>query len=83
MIDRAEYQKYLPGISLKICPAEDLIILKAFADRDKDWFDIKSIIIKQNNLDWSYIRRQLAPLVELQEEPEILTKIEKLRNAKN
>ncbi len=80
MINRAEYQKYLPDISLKICSAEDLIVLKAFADRDKDWNDIKTIIIKQNKLDWDYIDTLLPPpLVETKYAPEILTKLEKLK----
>lgn len=79
MIERADYQEYLPNINLKICSPEDLIVSKAFAARDKDWFDIKSVLIKQQNIDWSYIFEQLSPLVELKEEPEILTKLEKLR----
>ncbi len=81
MIHRAEYRKYLPNVSLKICSAEDLIVLKAFADRGKDWSDIESVLIKQDNLDWSYINEQLAPLVELKEEPEILDKLDKLRKS--
>jgi predicted nucleotidyltransferase len=81
MINRAEYQKYLPNISLKICSAEDLIVLKAFADRGKDWSDIESVLIRQNKLDWNYINEQLAPLIELKEAPEILTKLEMMRSA--
>jgi hypothetical protein len=81
MINRADYQTYLPSIKLKICSAEDLIVLKAFADRGKDWSDIQTILIKQKKLDWAYIDRQLAPLVELKEAPEILTKLENLRKS--
>ncbi len=80
MVKRAELQKYLEHIHLKICSAEDLVILKAFADRGKDWIDIQSILIKQTNLDWKYINEQLAPLVELKEAPEILMKLENLKN---
>ena len=83
MINNAEYQAFLPGINLRICAAEDLIVLKAFADRDKDWFDIKTVIIKQDNLDWNYIFTRLAPLAELKYAPEILTKLEKLRDVKS
>lgn len=79
MIERAEYQKYFKEICLRICSAEDLIVMKAFADRKRDWADIESILIKQQNLDWNYIFDQLVPLVELKEEPEILTTLEKLR----
>ena len=79
MINRTSKREYLPKISLRICSTEDLIVLKAFADRNKDWSDIESVLIKQRKLDWKYINQQLAPLVELKEEPEILTKLEKLR----
>jgi predicted nucleotidyltransferase len=77
MVERADYQEYLPKIKIKICSPEDLIVSKAFADRDKDWFDIKSILIRQKNLDWNYIYEQLQPLVELKEEPEIIFKLRK------
>jgi predicted nucleotidyltransferase len=77
MVERADYQEYLPDIKIKICSPEDLIVSKAFADRDKDWFDIKSILIRQKNLDWNYIYEQLQPLVELKEEPEIISKLRK------
>ncbi len=80
MIRRAEYQEYLPGIKLRICSPEDLIVSKSFAARDKDWFDVNTIVIRQNRLDWNYIFEQLTPLVELKEEPEILTKLEKLKD---
>lgn len=46
MVERADYQEYLTDIKIKICSPEDLIVSKAFADRDKDWFDIKSILIR-------------------------------------
>lgn len=79
MVKRAEDQKYLQNTFLRICSAEDLIVLKAFADRGKDWVDIQSILIKQKKLDWNYIFEQLTPLVELKEAPEILSKFKKLK----
>lgn len=79
MTERAEYQKYFKEYCLKICSVEDLIVLKAFAARGKDWNDIQGVLIKQTNLDWDYIYEQLNPLVELKEEPEIIMKLENLR----
>ncbi len=79
MTGRAVYKEYLPNISLKICTAEDLIVLKAFAARDKDWVDISTVLIKQDELDWNYIYEQLTPLVEIKYEPEILTRLQNLR----
>lgn len=81
VVKRAVYKNYLPLVELRICSAEDLIVLKAFADRGKDWVDIESVLIKQSKLDWKYIKRQLAPLVELKDAPEILVKLEKMRES--
>ena len=62
------------------CSAEDLIVLKAFAARGRDWADIKGIIVRQaGTLDWRYIDAQLGPLAALKEAPEILTALAKRR----
>jgi hypothetical protein len=80
VVDRSSLFAYPPDISLRTCSAEDLIVLKAFADRPKDWMDIEGIIIRQvHGLDWSYIRAELAPLAELKEAPEVLLNLERLR----
>lgn len=58
---------------------EHLVIMKAFASRDRDWIDIQGVLIRQHGrLDWHYIQAQLTPLVELKEEPEILQRLETL-----
>jgi len=78
MIRRATYFKFSPDCSLITCSAEDLIILKAFADRPKDWNDIETVAMRQNSkLNVEYITEQLTPLCDLKESPEI---IEKLKN---
>jgi hypothetical protein len=70
-----------PGdVPLRTCSAEDLIVMKAFAARPRDWLDIEGIIIRQTGkLNWAYIGSQLEPLVELKGEPEILVQLEKRR----
>jgi hypothetical protein len=69
-----------PGVALRFCTPEDLIVMKAFANRDLDWRDIQMTIIRQKDtLDWNYIRQQIEPLLMLKEEPEILTKLERFR----
>ena len=76
MIERATSLSYSPDCSLVTCSAEDLIILKAFADRTKDWMDIEGILIRQNpGLDFNYIIERLTPLCELKEAPEIVEKL--------
>lgn len=78
-VQRSTYHEFLPEIVLKVCSPEDLIVFKAFANRLKDWADIENILSIQKNLDWKYIYEHLTVLVELKEEPEILTTLNKLR----
>jgi hypothetical protein len=69
-----------PDIPLRICSAEDVIVLKAFADRPKAWLDIEGILISQSaELDWPYVRAQLTPLAELKDAPELADKLEQRR----
>ncbi len=61
------------------CSAEDLIVLKAFADRPKDWGDVESIATRyMHKLNRNYIIEQLTPLCDLKESPEIITKLDKV-----
>ena len=72
-----------PGDALiRTCSAEDLIVMKAFAARGKDWLDIEGIITRQTGeLDWSYIRSHLKPLAELKGDSGILAELERRRVA--
>jgi hypothetical protein len=81
VISRARKVQLRPGVRLRLCTAEDLIVYKAFAGRPLDWVDVESIIAKQprGKLDWDYVYRQLKPLAELKEEPEIVSKLQELR----
>ncbi len=83
MILRSSNFEFMKGISLKICSAEDLFIMKAFASRPKDWLDAEGIAKKQkSSLDRIYIMKHLEILAELKEEPEIITKSEKILGLK-
>jgi predicted nucleotidyltransferase len=79
-VRRARKVQFVPGIRLRVCTAEDLIVLKAFANRAIDWFDIEGVIVKQRKrkLDLQYVFNQLGPLALLKEEPEILPKLQAL-----
>ena len=79
MINNATPFEFLPNCSLLICSAEDLIILKAFADRPKDWIDIEGILIRQLKYpDQSYILNKLTPLCEAKGSPEVIPKLKEL-----
>ena len=79
MIERASFFAYTPDCELLTCSAEDLIVLKAFADRAKDWMDVEGIITRQGvQLDVMYIIEQLTPFCELKEQPDILEKLRQI-----
>lgn len=51
---------------LLTCSAEDLVVHKAFAGRDRDWLDVEGIVVRQGEaLDSELVRTELAPLAEL------------------
>ena len=77
MVRRAVPTEFAPGIILPCCTAEDLVVMKAFASRPRDWLDVESVVARQEPLDHAYILRQLTILCELKEAPEI---VERTRN---
>jgi len=81
MIRRSVSVEYLPGIALQICSPEDLVVLKAFANRVQDWQDVNSVVERQGkeNLDWDYILTNILPLVEVKGEPQIIERLRALR----
>lgn len=81
MIERASRFDYLPNVALMTASAEDLLILKVFAGREKDWVDVENIIIRQTGkLDWDLIWRELEPLCELKEAPELVERLRQIRS---
>ncbi|MBI1784893.1 nucleotidyl transferase AbiEii/AbiGii toxin family protein [Candidatus Sumerlaeota bacterium] len=79
-VERSSLFEFPGGIELRTCSAEDLIVMKAFASRGKDWVDVEGIVLRQSGkLDWSYIRRQIKPLAELKEDSSLMGEIEKRR----
>lgn len=82
-VRRSSYFDFIPGIRLKTCSAEDLVVFKAFANRLKDWGDVESVVSVQKTLDWDYIYKYLEPLADIKEEPEILVDLQNLRKRLN
>jgi hypothetical protein len=76
---RSSSWKLRRGFALQTCCAEDLIVHKTFANREQDWQDVKRVVQRQGRkLDVDLIWRELRPLVELKEEPEILAKLQRI-----
>ena len=79
-VGRASDFEFYPGMILRTCSAEDLIVMKAFAGREQDWGDVKGIVARQGRaLNWPQILSELRPLCELKESPETLRQLERLR----
>ena len=80
MIDRATEWVIPGGGSIRTCGPSDLVILKAFANRPRDWEDIRCILLRsKSKLDWSLIETELTQLANLKEEPEIVEQLQALR----
>lgn len=80
MVGRATRAELAPNIFVRTVSAEDFVVLKAFAARDRDWLDIAGVAARQrDSLDWEAILVRLQPLVELKEEPEILVRLRAVR----
>lgn len=70
-VERASKFAVSESASITTCSAEDLVVHKAFAGRDKDWLDIEGIIDRQGALDRDLIWSELLPLLELRDDPSI------------
>lgn len=79
-VRRASDWEIAPGVVLRTCSAEDLVVLKAFAGRPRDWLDLEAVLLRQRaTLDWTLVFGELEPLLGLAETPE---KLERLRRLK-
>jgi hypothetical protein len=78
-VTRSSKFTFPPDIPLRTCSAEDLIVMKAFASRPKDWIDVEGILLRGHLLDWSYIESQLVPLARAKDAPEIWDELQKRR----
>ena len=78
-IGRASVWQVSSAISLTTCSAEDLIIHKVFAGRDRDWGDVQSVLVRQRgHLNLAHVRSELPPLLEMKDDIESLNKLEQL-----
>lgn len=71
VVERSSPFAFLPDVTLRTCSAEDLVVLKAFADRARDWADIESVLAR-TSVEWAVVKKELTPLCEAKEAPHIL-----------
>ncbi len=78
-VARATDYRFAEDVVLRICSAEDLLVMKAFASRPQDWIDVEGILIRQGSaLDWPYVYANLEPLAAVKEQPELITQLRTL-----
>jgi len=69
---------------LLTCSAEDLIVHKAFAGRDRDWLDVDGIVTRQgDHLNSDLVLLELAPLAELKSDYDAIDRLRVLIDARN
>jgi hypothetical protein len=80
MIARAVDAEFEPGLFLHIAGAEDLFVMKAFADRLQDQADLLGIARRHGRqLDWAAIEARLTPLAEAKDSPQLLERVQSMR----
>ena len=76
-LDMASSWAILPGISLRTCPAEHLVVYKLVAARSHDLGDVEGIVRRQGRrLDVDRIRYWGREFAELKEDPDLLRPFE-------
>lgn len=81
-VARGSAFEYVSGALLRTCSAEDLVVMKAFAGRERDLLDIEGVIVRQGAvLDWGLIEEELKPLLEVKGTPETWQRLLSMRAA--
>ena len=60
------------GVAVKVCTAEDLILMKIISDRERDLQDVRGIVGRRlQSLDRGYLEPRIRELSQLLERPDI------------
>ena len=71
VVERGSAFEFVAGDNLRTCSAEDLVVMKAFAGRERDFLDLEGVIVRQGAaLDWRLVEEELRPLLAVKGEPE-------------
>jgi len=80
LIARAQLVEVLPKLKVRVCSAEDLIVLKIIAIRPQDQQDVATIIQRQgNNLDDAYILKWLKEFEQAIDDSTLVSTYQRLK----
>jgi hypothetical protein len=81
-VERSSPWMWQAASALTTCSAEDLVVHKVFAGRNRDWSDVEGVLIRQHQrLDLTLVRSELGPLLELKQQPEARDRLDRLVDA--
>ncbi len=81
-LDAASNWDVMPGVTLRTCSAEHLIVYKLVAARIRDLADVEGVVRRQGTrLDVGLIRRWGTMFAELKEDPDLLMPFERVLRA--
>lgn len=79
LVVKRAVKKKIGGWTVNVCSREDLIVLKVAANRDKDWLDIRQLLMRHvNKLDHDYILEWIQQFADLLEEPEMIERYKQM-----
>lgn len=79
---RSRVVEFVPGIALRVIGPEDLVIMKVFAGRARDWEDVEGVLARQRTtLEWDLIESALPALLDAIVEPERMARLQGMRSA--
>jgi hypothetical protein len=65
------------GVDVPLATPEDLIVMKAMAQRDQDWLDIDGLLATHPTTDMRRVRRWLRSFADALEAPDVYGDFEK------
>lgn len=69
----------IQGVSIPVAQAEDLIIYKAVAWRERDRRDIRELVLRhRDSIDFEHVRLVIATFAEAMETPDRLAELDYL-----
>ena len=79
-IQRGKYEEVQPGISIRLCTPEDLVIYKLISTRQRDHEDARSVIYRQGDgLDDGYVLSWLRQFEQALDDSTLLSEYQQLR----